>query len=153
MLTTIPSKIEERNNLMTPLAGFDSNFINKNIGPSIGIGLPNSMTNPTPTPQNFLTGFASRLLGPVLAPGISAIKNKDLIQQAIQGNPSALSQSMINVGGSAAGIPGAALIGVDQLLKRGFGKGIVSGTEDLYRQNQQPNFMPGAGRQGLGGFF
>ena len=153
MLTTIPSKIEERNNLMAPLAGFDSNFINKNIGPSIGIGLPTSMTNPTPTPQNFLTGFASRLLVPVLGPGISAIKNKDLIQQAIQGNPSALSQSMINVGGSAAGIPGAALIGVDQLLKRGFGKGIVSGTEDLYRQNQQPNFMPGAGRQGLGGFF
>lgn len=138
---------------MTPLAGFDSNFINKNIGPSIGIGLPNSMTNPTPTPQNFLTGFASRLLGPVLGPGISAIKNKDLIQQAIQGNPSALSQSMINVGGAAAGIPGAALIGADQLLKLGSGKGIVSRTEDLYRQNQQPNFMPGAGRQGFGGFF
>ena len=129
---------------MTPLAGLDSN-----MGPSIGIGFPTSITNPTPTPQNFLTGFASRLLGP----GISAIKNKDLIQQAIQGNPSALSQVMINVGGAGAGIPGAALIGVDQLLKLSSGKGIVSRTEDLYRQNQQPNFMPGAGRQGFGGFF
>jgi hypothetical protein len=153
LLTTIPSKIEERNNSMSPFEGFDSVLINKNIGPSIGTGLPNSVTKPTPTPQNFLTGFASRLLGPVLAPGISAIKNKDLIQQGIQGNPSALSQAMINVGGAAAGIPGAALIGADQLLKLGSGKGIVSRTEDLYRQNQQPNFMPGAGRQGFGGLF
>ena len=128
---------------------FNPTFVGKNIGSPIGLGVPISTSNPTPTPQNFLKGFASRLL----APGISAVKNKDLIQQAIQGSPSALSQAMINVGGSAAGIPGAALIGVDQLLKRGFGKGIVSGTEDLYRQNQQPNFMPGAGRQGLGGFF
>jgi hypothetical protein len=81
------------------------------------------------------------------------LKTKILIQQAIQGDPSALSQAMINVGGTAAGLPGAMLIGADQLLKRGLGKGIVPATEDMYRQTQRPNFMPGAGRQGFGGLY
>ena len=51
------------------------------------------------------------------------------------------------------GLPGAALIGADQLLKRTLGKGVVAGTEDLYQQTQQPNLMPGAGRQGFGGLY
>jgi len=135
---------------MTPLTGFDPSFVGKNIGPLSGTDPSKLITNPTKNPQLFLAGFASSLVAPV----VSAIKNKDLIQQAIQGNPSALSQAMLNVGGSAAGIPGAVLIGTDQLLKRfNKGKGIVAGTEDLYGQNQQPNFMPGMGRQGFGGLF
>lgn len=125
--------------------------------PPGGIGTPVIPTGsiPKPTavnaknPQNFLAGFASRLL----APGVSAIQNRDLIQQALHGNPSALGQSLINVGGATMGLPGAALIGTDQLLKRTLGKGVVAGTEDLYRQTQQPNLMPGMGRQGFGGFF
>ena len=135
---------------MTPLTNFDPSFAGKSIGPSSGIGPPNLSANPTKNPQHFLAGFASNLVAPV----VSAIKNKDLIQQAIQGSPSALSQTMINVGGSAAGIPGSVLIGTDQLLKHfNKGKGIVAGTENLYGQNQQPNFMPGMGRQGFGGLF
>lgn len=134
---------------MAPLAGFDPSFAGKNIGPPVGLSSSKSVTDTTKNPQSFLTGFASRLF----APAVSAIKNKDLIQQAIQGNPSALSQTMINVGGAAAGLPGAMIIGADQLLKRGLGKGIVTGTEDMYQQTQQPNFMPGAGRQGFGGLY
>jgi hypothetical protein len=128
---------------MDPLASFDPAFVGKSIGPS------RLITATAKNPQNFLTGFASSLF----APAVSAIKNKDLIQQAIQGDPSALSQAMINVGGTAAGLPGAMLIGADQLLKRGLGKGIVPATEDMYRQTRRPNFMPGAGRQGFGGLY
>lgn len=125
--------------------------------PPTGLGVPSvptgGISKPTSinakSPQNFLTGFASKLL----APGVSAVQNRDLIQQALQGSPSALGQSLINVGGAAMGVPGAALIGTDQLLKRTFGKGIVAGTEDLYRQTQQPNLMPGMKRQGFGGLF
>jgi hypothetical protein len=112
-------------------------------------GIPKSTTVNVKNPQNFLAGFASKLL----APGVSAIQNRNLIQQALQGDPSAFSQSLINVGGAAMGLPGAALIGADQLLKRTLGKGVVAGTEDLYRQTQQPNLMPGMGRQGFGGLF
>jgi hypothetical protein len=112
-------------------------------------GIPKSTTVNVKNPQNFLAGFASKLL----APGVSAIQNRNLIQQALQGNPSAFGQSLINVGGAAMGLPGAALIGADQLLKRTLGKGVVAGTEDLYRQTQQPNLMPGMGRQGFGGLF
>jgi hypothetical protein len=134
---------------MAPLAGFDPTFVGQNIGIPVGLDSSKKITNPTKNAQAFLTGFAGRLLSPV----VSAIQNKDLIQQAIKGNPSALSQAMINVGGATAGLPGAILIGTDQLLKRGLGKGIVPGTEDMYRQTQQPNFMPGAGRQGFGGLY
>lgn len=115
--------------------------------PTGGISKPTAVN--VKNPQNFLAGFTSKLL----APGISAVQNRDLIQQALQGSPSALGQSLINVGGAAMGLPGAALIGADQLLKRTLGKGVVAGTEDLYRQTQQPNLMPGMGRQGFGGFF
>ena len=139
---------------MDPLVSFDPAFAGKNIGQPIGLNPSKLVTNTAKNPQNFLAGFASRVLAPrVLAPAASAIKNKDLIQQGIQGNPSALSQAMINIGGAAAGLPGAMLIGSDYLLKRGLGKGIVSGTEDMYRQTQQPNFMPGAGQQGFGGLY
>lgn len=135
---------------MSSLAGFDPSIASGRISSPVSIpSATNSIINPTKNAQNFLSGFASRLL----APGISAIKNKDLIQQAIQGNPSALSQAVINVGGTAAGLPGAALIGTDQILKKTTGKGIVQGIEDLYRQTKGPNYMPGMGRQGFGGFF
>jgi hypothetical protein len=134
---------------MPPLAGFDPTVVGRSGGAPIGIGTTNSVKIPAKNPQNFLAGFASKLL----APGVSAVQNRALIQQALQGSPSALGQSLINVGGAAMGLPGAALIGTDQLLKRTLGKGIVAGTEDLYRQTQQPNLMPGMGRQGFGGFF
>lgn len=134
---------------MAPLAGFDPAFAGKSIGSPVGLGSSKQITNPVKNPQAFLAGFAGRLL----SPAASAIQNKNLIQQAIQGNPSALSQTIINVGGAGGGLPGALLIGADQLLKRGLGKGIVPGTEDMYRQTQQPNFMPGAGRQGFGGLY
>jgi len=134
---------------MAPLAGFDPAFVGKNIGTPVGLNSSKQITNPTKNAQAFLAGFAGRLL----SPAVSAIQNKDLIQQAIKGNPSALSQTIINVGGAAAGLPGAMLIGADQLLKRGLGKGIVPGTEDMYRQTQQSNFMPGVGHQGFGGLY
>ena len=134
---------------MAPLTSFDPTFVGKNIGVPVGLDSSKQITNPTKNAQSFLVGFAGRLL----SPAVSAIQNKDLIQQAIKGNPSALSQTVINVGGAAAGLPGALIIGADQLLKRGLGKGIVSGTEDMYRQTQQPNFMPGAGQQGFGGLY
>jgi hypothetical protein len=134
---------------MAPLAGFDPTFVGKNIGTPVGPVSSQQITNPAKNAQSFLAGFAGRLLSPV----VSAIQNKDLIQQGIKGNPSALSQAIINVGGTAAGLPGAMLIGADQLLKRGLGKGIVPGTEDMYRQTQQPNYMPGMGNQGFGGLY
>ena len=133
---------------MSPISSFSPpGGIGTSVIPTGGI--PKSTTVNVKNPQNFLAGFASKLL----APGVSAIQNRNLIQQALQGNPSAFGQSLINVGGAAMGLPGAALIGADQLLKRTFGKGVVAGTEDLYRQTQQPNLMPGMGRQGFGGFF
>lgn len=133
---------------MDPISSFVSpGRISTPVISTGGISKPTTVN--TKNPQKFLVNFASKLL----APGVSAIQNRDLIQQALYGNPSAIGQSLVNVGGAAMGLPGAALIGVDQLLKRTLGKGVVAGTEDLYQQTQQFNLMPGMGRQGFGGFF
>ena len=74
-----------------------------------------------------------------------AYHNRDLLGKAFQGDPTAVGQSMINVGGTIAGPAGYTLIGADQLMKKTMGQGVVEGWKD-------PRVLDAYTNRGLGGY-
>tara|TARA_R100001082_G_C4222586_1_gene99858 strand:+ start:55 stop:435 length:381 start_codon:yes stop_codon:yes gene_type:complete len=105
-----------------------------------GQGIPIGRT-PKITPQQFLGNALSFFI----PKGSSAYHNRDLLGKAFQGDPTAIGQSMINVGGTFAGPAGYSLIGADQLMKKTMGQGIVEGWKD-------PRVIDAYSRTGLAGY-
>ena len=107
-----------------------------NAGQGISVG-----RRPKITPQQFLGNALSFFMPKA---GV-AYHNRDLLGKAFQGDPDAVGQSMINVGGTIAGPAGYTLIGADQLMKKTMGQGVVEGFKD-------PRVIDAYSRTGLGGY-
>ena len=107
-----------------------------NAGQGISVG-----RRPKITPQQFLGNALSFFMPKA---GV-AYHNRDLLGKAFQGDPTAVGQSMINVGGTIAGPAGYTLIGADQLMKKTMGQGVVEGFKD-------PRVIDAYSRTGLGGY-
>ncbi len=99
------------------------------------------------TGKQFLTNFLAGSLGKAGA----AYHNRELIDKAIQGDPKAGTQALINVGGTMMGPAGYGLISADQALKRTTGKGVVDRWEDPRITNAYSG--PGGGLAGQAGLF
>ena len=122
---------------MEPIPGsIQSNFL---TGPNTGKKV--DLRNTKITPQQFLGNALS-----VLMPKVGAIfHNRKILNKASQGDPNAIAQSAINVGGTMAGPAGIALIGGDQLMKKTMGQGVVEGWKD-------PRTLDAYSGRGLGGY-
>ena len=107
-----------------------------NAGQGISVG-----RRPKITPQQFLGNALSFFMPKA---GV-AYHNRDLLGKAFQGDPDAVGQSMINVGGTIAGPAGYTLIGADQLMKKTMGQGVVEGWKD-------PRVLDAYTNRGLGGY-
>ena len=107
-----------------------------NAGQGISVG-----KRPKITPQQFLGNALSFFIPKASV----AYHNRDLLGKAFQGDPTAVGQSMINVGGTIAGPAGYTLIGADQLMKKTMGQGVVEGFKD-------PRVIDAYSRTGLGGY-
>ena len=107
-----------------------------NAGQGISVG-----RRPKITPQQFLGNALSFFMPKA---GV-AYHNRDLLGKAFQGDPDAVGQSMINVGGTIAGPAGYTLIGADQLMKKSMGQGVVEGGKD-------PRVLDAYTNRGLGGY-
>ena len=113
---------------------------NTSIWDKTGKGISVGRT-PKITPQQFLGNALSFFMPKA---GV-AYHNRDLLGKAFQGDPTAVGQSMINVGGTIAGPAGYTLIGADQLMKKTMGQGVVEGWKD-------PRVLDAYTNRGLGGY-
>ena len=107
-----------------------------NSGQGISVG-----RTPKITSQQFLGNALSFFMPKA---GV-AYHNRDLLNKAFEGDPTAVGQSMINVGATMAGPAGYSLIGADQLMKKTMGQGVVEGFKD-------PRVIDAYSRTGLGGY-
>ena len=105
-------------------------------GKGISIG-----SKPKITPQQFLGNALSVLIPKA---GV-AYHNRDLLGKAFQGDPNAVAQSAINIGGTMAGPAGYPLIVGDQLMKKTIGQGAVEGWKD-------PRVLDAYSKTGLAGY-
>ena len=105
-------------------------------GKGISIG-----SKPKITAQQFLGNALSFLIPKA---GV-AYHNRDLLGKAFQGDPNAIAQSAINIGGTMAGPAGYPLIVGDQLMKKTIGQGAVEGWKD-------PRVLDAYTNRGLGGY-
>ena len=105
-------------------------------GKGISVG-----SKPKITPQQFLGNALSFLIPKA---GV-AYHNRDLLGKAFQGDPNAIAQSAINIGGTMAGPAGYGLIAGDQLMKKTMGQGVVEGWKD-------PRTVDAYSGRGLGGY-
>lgn len=107
-----------------------------NAGQGISVG-----RTPKITPQQFLGNALSFFIPKA---GV-AYHNRDLVGKAFQGDPNAVAQSAINIGGTMAGPAGYPLIVGDQLMKKTMGQGVVEGWKD-------PRVLDAYSKTGLAGY-
>ena len=107
-----------------------------NAGQGISVG-----RTPKITPQQFLGNALSFFIPKA---GV-AYHNRDLLGKAFQGDPNAVAQSAINIGGTMAGPAGYPLIVGDQLMKKTMGQGVVEGWKD-------PRVLDAYSKTGLAGY-
>ena len=105
-------------------------------GKGISIG-----SKPKITAQQFLGNALSFLIPKA---GV-AYHNRDLLGKAFKGDPNAIAQSAINIGGTMAGTAGYPLIVGDQLMKKTMGQGVVEGWKD-------PRVLDAYSKTGLAGY-
>ena len=96
---------------------------------------------PKVTAQQFLGNALSALI----PKAGGAYHNRDLLGKAFQGDPNAIAQSAINIGGTMAGPAGYPLIVGDQLMKKTIGQGAVEGWKD-------PRVLDAYSKTGLAGY-